>query len=55
MALPAGSRGFTEKALDQGASVKGRVQVEVGPVTTCDVSPRATCLNVQTFLGHLLT
>lgn len=47
MALPAGNGAFIVKAQDQEASVKGRVQVEVGPVTACDVSPQATCLNVR--------
>lgn len=42
MALPAGSGAFTVRALHQEASVKGKVQVEVGPVTTCDVSPQVT-------------
>lgn len=34
MALPAGCGAFTVKALNQEVSVKRRVQVQVGPVTT---------------------
>lgn len=47
MDLPVGSGAFTVRALDQEVSVKGSLQVEVDAVTTCNVSPQATCLNIQ--------